>query len=82
MHLEELAVVNDSADDFVHVISLVCVVGDNLVQHVFLPVHGVGAFLARSLLHIVLRNELEQFVNQICCFFLGLGRKVCHTALG
>lgn len=54
LYLEELSVVDDGADDLVHVIGTVGRVGDNLVERVLETVDGVVALYQRRLLEVVL----------------------------
>ena len=59
LHLEELSVVGDGRYHLIHIISLVGVVGNDLVEQVFLAVDGVVALHAGSFLHVVGRNVGE-----------------------
>ena len=54
LYLHELSVVDDGADDLVHVVGLVGVVGDDFVQTVLTTVDGVVAFHAGRTLAVVL----------------------------
>ena len=80
--LEELAVIDDACDDLVHIVGLVRVVGDDLVEGVVNPADRIVGREPRSLLHIVLRNIAEEFLDRVDAFLLILGREVSHTALG
>ena len=82
MDLEELAVIHDAPDDLVHVIRSVRIIGDNLVKAVIRAAHGVVGWDPWCLLHIVLGNVGEQFLDSIDSLFLALSREMCHSALG
>ena len=56
LDFEEFAVVDDCADYFVHIVSLVGRFGDNLVELIFHAVDGVVAFHHGSILEVVLGN--------------------------
>ena len=81
LHFEEFAVVHHSADDLVHIVGLVGVVGNNLVEHILLAVDGVVAFGAGSAFHVVLGEVAEQTANQTGKFLFALGHEMTHTAL-
>ena len=53
LYLEELAIVNNASNHLVHVVSLVAVVRDDLVESVLKTVDRVVALLAWCCLHIV-----------------------------
>ena len=57
------------------------VIGDDIVQDIFLAVDGVEAFHTRSALAIVLREVREQATDESGKLFFGLSTEVCHTAL-
>ncbi len=81
MYLEELTVVDDSTDDLIHVVGVVGALGDDAVQGVLHAVDGVGALHAGSLFHVVAGHVTQQLADDGDSLFLGLGGKVCHTAL-
>ena len=81
MYFHELTVIDYGTDYLIHVVSHVRIVGDNLVQAIFLAVDGVGAFNAGSTLHVVLRNVREEATNNACKLFFCLSRKVTNTTL-
>ena len=82
MHLHKFAIVHQGANNLVHVVSHVGVVGYDFVQQVLFAVDGVGALNAWCTLHVVLRNEREQFADNAGKLLLSLGSKVAHTTLG
>ena len=53
LYLEELSVIGDSGDNLIHIVGLVGVLWDNLVQRVLHAVDGIGALLAGSQFHVV-----------------------------
>ena len=81
VYFHELTVINYGTDYLIHVVSHVRIVGDNLVQAIFLAVDGVGAFNAGSTLHVVLRNVREEATDNACKLFFCLSRKVANTTL-
>ena len=82
LNLEELAIVNDTGNNLVHVVGHVGVVGDDIVQIVLHAADGVCADLAGSLLHVVLGNVAHQLLDHGDGLLLSAGCEVCHTALG
>src|SRR5258705_13106010 len=60
VHLEEVAVVDDTADDLVHVVRLVWVVGDERAELPRFPVTRIRRLRERSRIQVVLREEREQ----------------------
>ena len=82
MDLEEVTVVDDALDDLVHVVGLVRVVGDDLVQAVLHAGNRVGGGLERGLFAVVLRDEAQQALDGRQRFLLIVGREMGHAALG
>ena len=79
---EVFAVVDDGLDDLGHVVRLVGVVGDDLVERVFQAVDTVGADGQRSILHVVLRHVGEQFLDHFDALLLGVDGELRHARLG
>ncbi len=82
VHLHEVAVIHDQVDDLVHVVRLVGVGRNDLVQLVLYAGDIVGALYERSLFHVVLRDEAYQAANLLQRLLFGSGYKVGHTRLG
>ena len=82
MHFEHLAIVNNRCDDLIHIVGLVGRLGDDLVQRILHTVDGIGAFDARSLLHVVLWDIAEQLTNHCNGFILIFGSKMSYARLG
>ena len=59
MYLEELAVIHDSSDHFVHIVSTVGRVRDDFVEKLLAAVSGIVASNEGWLLHVVLWQEGE-----------------------
>ncbi len=81
VYLEELAVIDDGADHLIHVIGVIGALGDDVVQRILNTVDGIGALNTRCLLHVVAGHVAQQLADDGDGLFLGLGGKVCHTAL-
>ena len=81
VYFEELAVVHDTIDNIVHIVRLVRVVGNDIVEHI---VHAgnrvVGGHYGR-LFHVVLRQVGQQLFDGGDAFLFGIGREMGHTAL-
>ncbi len=81
MHFEELPVVHNAADDLIHVIGFVGVVGNNTVEGVLHAVHGVGGLHKGRRFHIVLGQEAQERLDGLDGFFFRIGRKMGYAAL-
>ena len=81
LYLEEFPVIRDRGDHLIHVIGLVRIIGQDLVQQVILAVDRVVAFHAGSLFRIVRGKVAQQFLDHCHRLFLGLGGKAGHAAL-
>ena len=79
MYFEELSIIYNGADDFIHVISLVGRVGNNFIEGILDPVDGVVARYDGSLFEIVLRNETEQVADKFETVFFGVDGKMGHS---
>ena len=82
VHLEELAVVDDVADDVAHVVWLVRVVRDDVVEVRVHPLGIVGRLEARRLLEVVERRKLTQVADVLEALLLALGGEVRDPRLG
>ena len=82
LHFQELAVIHDGTDDLIHVVCHVRIVGNNLVERIFLAVNRVGAFDAWSAFHVVLGNIGEEFANQLGKFLFAFGGEVADAGFG
>ena len=82
LYLEELAIIGNSSDNLVHIVCLVGVLRDNLVQSVLHTVDRIGARLRRSCLHVVRWDVAQQSLNHLQTLFLGLSCEVGYTRLG
>ena len=80
--LKELAVVHNAADDLVHVIRLVGVVRDNLVESIVNSADRIICRDYRSLFHVVLRDEAEDVLDDLESFLFCVGSKMRYSALG
>ena len=81
LYFEEFAVVDDSADNLIHVVGFVGRIGDDVVEAVFETVDGVVTFNKGSLLEVVLRNVAEEFADNLERFLAVFGCEVTYTAL-
>ena len=82
LNLKEISVVGNGCDDLVHVVGLVGVLGDDLVEQVGLAVNGVVALASWRFFHVIGRNVRQQCLNHIHALLLGLCGKGGHTTLG
>ena len=73
--------VGDGVDHLVHIVGLVGVVGDDLVEDLLLAADGVVASHARRLLTVVGGQVGQQRADVAHEVFLGLGREARHAAL-
>ena len=81
LHLEEFTIVYYSTNHLVHVVSLVGVLGDNLIQAVLHTVDGVVSGLERSSLHVVGWDIAQQGLQHLNAFLLSSCSEVCNTRL-
>ena len=56
MDFKELAIINDSFNYIVHIICLVRIIRNNIIQHIFHTINWVIARNNRCFFHVVLRN--------------------------
>ena len=82
MYLVELAVVDEAADDILHVVRCVRVVRHDRVEALVLTVRIVARLHARRLLHVVAREEGEQVADLLDAVLIVLRRKVCDAGAG
>ena len=80
LHLKEITIVGDSLDDLIHVIGLVGIVGQNVVEQILFAVDRIGALHTRSLFCVVGGNIAQQGTNLLHCIFLCLGCETGYTA--
>ena len=81
LHFEELAVVGDGSNDLIHVVSLVGVLGDDLVQAVLHTVDRILSGLEGSGLHVVRGDVAQQGLQHLQTFLLSSSGEVGHTRL-
>ena len=81
LDLQELAVVDDGADDAVHVVGLVGRVGDDFVELVVDAVDGVVALYQGSLLEVVLGDVAEELADDADGVLAVLGCDVAYARL-
>ena len=65
MYFQKFAVIDDGSDNFIHIVSLVRIVRDDVVQVVIQTVDRVFTFDQRSFFQVVLRQEADQFADQL-----------------
>ena len=82
MDLEELTVIDDRADDVIHVVAAVGLVGDDSVEDIIDAVYSVRGLYAGSLLHVVLRDEGEQVTDEADTLLFIVDSEVSDTTLG
>ena len=81
MNLEELAVIHDALYDIVHVVSFVRVIRNDLIQGIIHAAYRVICRNDRSLLHIVLRNVAQQFLDDSDTVLVILSCEMSHATL-
>ncbi len=82
VNLHEVTVVNDGVDDVLHIVGLVRIIGNDLVQAVLDTCGIIGALNKWSFLHIVLRDERNETTNLGYSLLLGSGNEMCHAGFG
>ena len=82
LNLEELSVIGYSTNHLIHIVCLVRIVWDNLVQSIVHAVDRVCALYAWSLFCIVARDVREQALDHLDSLFLCLCCEVGYTTLG
>ena len=80
LDFHEFPIVDNGADDLVHVVGHVGVVRYDFVQAVFFAVDGVRAWNARCAFHVVLGQVAEQLADKSGELFLSLGCEVAYAA--
>ena len=80
LDFEEFAVVDDRADDFIHVVGTCGGVGDDLVERIFEAVDRVGARNQRGFFEVVLWNEAEELADNPESVFAVFCREVAYAA--
>ncbi len=81
LNFKEFAIVDNGADNLVHVVGAVGRVGNDFVERVFQTVDGVGAGHQGSFLKVVLRYVAEEFADDLDGVFAVFGLEVAYTAL-
>ena len=82
LNFEELSVIGYSTNHLIHIVCLVWIVWDNLVQSIVHAVDRVCALYAWSLFCIVARDVREQAFDHLDSLFLSLSSEVGYTTLG
>ena len=80
VNFKESAFIDDASYHFVHVVCLVGIVGDNLVQSIIMTSCGVASLYCRCLLAVVRRQETEKSLDGLDAFFFVFCREVCDSA--
>ena len=82
MYFQEFTVIDDGSDYVVHIISLVRIVRDDVVQVVIQTVDRIFTFDQRGFFQVVLWQEANQFAYQLQTVFFRINCKVGHTGFG
>src|SRR5581483_9966186 len=80
LHLKEIAVVHDALDDIEHVIGLVGIVGNEVIELGIGAQGRIGGGAARWVFGIVLGQERKECANHVDRFFFAVCRKVGDAA--
>ena len=81
VNLEEFPVIDNALYDIVHVVGLVRAVRDDVVEAVVHPGNRVGCRYPRSLLHIVLRDVAQEFLDDPDSVLVIFCSEMCNSAL-
>ena len=79
MYFQEFTVIDDGSDYVVHIVSLVRIVRDDVVQVIIQAVDRIFTFDQRSFFQVVLRQEADQFADQLQTVFFRIDCEVSHT---
>ena len=79
LYFEEFAIIDNAVDDFLYIVRLVGVVGDDGVQSVVQAVDRIFAGNVRRLFHVVGRQVRHQFAQQGDTFLFGVNGEMGHT---
>ena len=82
VNFKEFAVIHDAADDLVHIVRLVRTIRDDFVQGIVKPGCRVVCRNERRFLHIVLRDETDDVLDDLDSLILVLCGEMRYTALG
>ena len=79
MGFEKLAVIYNQVDNFLDVIRLARIIGDNAIEFGFAPQGIILRGHKGRIFHIVLRQIAEQFAHQKECIGFAIGGQVTHA---
>ena len=80
-YFKEIAVVYHSFNDILHVVGNIRISGNNCIQRCIFTVEVVCAVLLLGFVHIVLRQERQQFADAHQQFFFVIAHKVSNPTL-
>ena len=82
LHLVELAIVHNAANDLVHVIRFIRIVRDHIEQGIFASIAGIAPRSTWRVIHIVGGHEAEQFTNLLQAGEFGIAGEMRDAAGG
>ena len=80
MHFVELAVIDNTADNILHIVRSIRIVRHYAVQGLILTIRVIAGINNRSILHVVAGQEGQEVTNLLYAVVLVLCGKVSHTA--
>ena len=82
MYFVELAVVNEAANNVLHIVRCIRIVGNERVEALILTIRIIARLNMRGLLHVVAREEREQIADLINAVLIVLRSEMCNTGTG
>ena len=81
MYFQEFVIINDCTDHFIHIVCLVWIIRNDLVQVIIQTVDRIFTFDQRSFFHVVLRQIAQQLTDQLQTIFFCIYSKMSNTRL-
>ena len=78
---KESSVIYDASDNLIHVIRLVWIIRDNLVQCIIHPSGRIVCRKKRGFFPVVGWDETQQVLDDLNAFLFVFGSEMCHSAL-
>ena len=81
LSFKEILIINDIVNNIADVVGLVGRLGNDRIQLFFRTVARVGRRDERWVVHVVGRDERQEFAGDTQCVFVGISREVSDTRL-